>query len=70
MLIGLFHQPVEHRIVENGPPIGVVGEFGSDALVVLVDPTVGNRSGWLTVLGPNFEPIVNVALTGADVVLA
>jgi hypothetical protein len=68
--IGLFHQLIEHRIVEDAPPISVIGQFRSDPLVVLVDPTVCNRRSRLTVLGSDFESVVNVVFARANVVFA
>ena len=60
MPVGVFDQTVEHRVVENGPPLVDIGVVLAEPFVGRVDPILLDRRRRPAVVRANLESVVNV----------
>ena len=62
LLIRLLNEPVERRVVELFPPVGEVIRFTipPHPRVARLDPLLGHRRRWPTIIRTDLEPIAHV----------
>ena len=60
LTIGLADKFIEHRILEDCPPLAEVVGLAADANVVSIDPVRRHLRRRLGVIGADLEPVVDV----------
>ena len=58
--ISACNQVVQHRIVENAPPLAYIIALAANADVGGIDPVVGHRGRDRTIVRPNFKAVVHI----------